>query len=194
MCRDLISSLESHNFFFFIVGIVILFRLSPKIGPPIKIIAGLKDRSLAKRVRVVFFVVIVINFRGLFPLVYGYSTRYSLILILGLIIFLFPLLRKITLRFKDFIRALVPRGSPIVLAPFLVLIETISLLIRPFTLRLRLVANISAGHIILGLCAILLSRFSWRGIIYLFYYIFEFFVAVIQTYIFSLLVLMYETR
>jgi len=173
---------------------LILFRLSPQLLPPIKIIAGLKDRILAQKVGIIFSLVIFLNFSGLFPFIYRYSTSYTFILTVGLIIFLFPLIRKFIQRPELFFGSLVPRGSPLVLAPFLVFIETIRLLIRPFTLRLRLVANISAGHIILGLCAVLLSGFTARGVIYLFYFIFEFFVAVIQTYIFRLLVLIYETR
>jgi F-type H+-transporting ATPase subunit a len=36
-----------------------------------------------------------------------------------------------------------------VLSPFIVLVETVSILIRPLTLSVRLVANILAGHLIL---------------------------------------------
>jgi F-type H+-transporting ATPase subunit a len=49
------------------------------------------------------------------------------------------------------LRHLVPNGTPIVLISFIVLIETLRVLIRPFTLRVRLAANITAGHLLLRL-------------------------------------------
>jgi F-type H+-transporting ATPase subunit a len=49
------------------------------------------------------------------------------------------------------LRHLVPNGTPIVLISFIVLIETLRVLIRPITLRVRLAANITAGHLLLRL-------------------------------------------
>ena len=46
-----------------------------------------------------------------------------------------------------------PLRAPIALAPVLVLIEVASTLIRPLALRLRLMANITAGHLLVHLFA-----------------------------------------
>ncbi|WP_414887680.1 F0F1 ATP synthase subunit A, partial [Sphingomonas sp. Leaf339] len=46
---------------------------------------------------------------------------------------------------------LVPQGTPPVLIPFIVCIETIRNIIRPLTLAVRLSANIIAGHLLLTL-------------------------------------------
>ena len=54
----------------------------------------------------------------------------------------------------DFVAHLVPKGSPLGLAPFIVLIESVSLVIRPFTLAIRILANMIAGHLILRLSLI----------------------------------------
>lgn len=50
-----------------------------------------------------------------------------------------------------FLAHLVPLGTPSGLVPFIVLIELVSSIMRPFTLAVRLVANIVAGHLLLAL-------------------------------------------
>lgn len=90
---------------------------------------------------------------------------------------------------------LVPEGSPLVLSPFIVLIERVRHLIRPFTLSVRLAANIMAGHLIIGLLSrIRLFRiFGFIGSLFLqnVLLILEFGVSVIQGFVFRILVLLY---
>jgi ATP synthase subunit 6 len=57
----------------------------------------------------------------------------------------------ILIEFKAFLAHLVPLGTPYLLIPLIVLIELIRGLIRPVTLRVRLVANIVAGHLLIVL-------------------------------------------
>jgi len=89
----------------------------------------------------------------------------------------------------------VPEGRPIFLSPLLVIIERIRHIIRPFTLSIRLAANIIAGHLIIGLLArireinfyrFFISVFMQRVILVL-----EFGVAIIQGFVFSILLLLY---
>nr|YP_010279279.1 ATP synthase F0 subunit 6 [Micrarionta opuntia]UKG20829.1 ATP synthase F0 subunit 6 [Micrarionta opuntia] len=96
---------------------------------------------------------------------------------------------------------LAPSGAPLGLLPFLIVIETISLLIRPLTLTVRLIANISAGHIVLGLLANTLTAYLHSVTVFLplimisiGYMLFEFFVSIIQAYIFTLLLSLYQTE
>ena len=48
---------------------------------------------------------------------------------------------------------LLPNRSPVLITFFLVIIETISSLIRPFSLGIRLISNITSGHLIINLCS-----------------------------------------
>jgi F-type H+-transporting ATPase subunit a len=79
----------------------------------------------------------------------------------------------------------------LLLCPLIVLIERVSVLIRPVTLAVRLVANITIGHLVLALIGA--SRII--GIIsFVFgaYVLFEFFVCGLQAYVFTLLVNLYR--
>ena len=88
--------------------------------------------------------------------------------------------------FKITLRSVSPGGSPLALRPLLVIIETVSTLIRPLSLSVRLLANIRAGHIILRLVA--KARFLGS----LGFSIFEFFVCVVQSCIFVILLFTYN--
>jgi len=91
----------------------------------------------------------------------------------------------------------VPQGTPPVLIPFIVLIETIRNIIRPGTLAVRLSANIIAGHLLLTLLGNTgnsLSTFivSLLIIAQLLLLTLETAVAVIQSYVFTILSTLYS--
>ncbi|MDR1775039.1 MAG: F0F1 ATP synthase subunit A [Actinomycetes bacterium] len=101
---------------------------------------------------------------------------------------------------------LVPHGVPGWIAPIIWLIEFISMLLRPITLALRLFANMYAGHIILGIFALLTGLFAqatFQGlglyiaaspawlILLIGLYLLELVVAFVQAYVFSLLTAVY---
>ncbi|WP_459468053.1 F0F1 ATP synthase subunit A, partial [Erwinia amylovora] len=92
-------------------------------------------------------------------------------------------------------------GAPAPLNPFLVIIETVSIFVRPITLSVRLTANIRAGHIVLTLIGNYLTASLFTSsiitiaafiTIQIFYTIFEFGIRMIQAYIFSLLITLYS--
>lgn len=92
---------------------------------------------------------------------------------------------------------LVPQGTPSVLVPFIISIETIRNITRPGTLAVRLPANIIAGHLLLTLLAntgpsitssFLLSILMFSQILLL---TLEWAVAIIQSYVFAVLRTLY---
>nr|QOQ85342.1 ATP synthase F0 subunit 6 [Phocoena phocoena]QOQ85355.1 ATP synthase F0 subunit 6 [Phocoena phocoena]QOQ85368.1 ATP synthase F0 subunit 6 [Phocoena phocoena]QOQ85381.1 ATP synthase F0 subunit 6 [Phocoena phocoena]QOQ85407.1 ATP synthase F0 subunit 6 [Phocoena phocoena] len=94
---------------------------------------------------------------------------------------------------------LLPLGTPTFLIPMLVMIETISLFIQPLALAVRLTANITAGHLLLhliGSATLVLTSISPPMALITFtiltlLVILEFAVALIQAYVFTLLVSLY---
>jgi F-type H+-transporting ATPase subunit a len=89
----------------------------------------------------------------------------------------------------------VPVGTPTLLLPLMVIIESISILIRPLTLAIRLVANIIAGHLLLSLVgrkiaiavAVIPTYAVQTGLVLL-----ELAVAAIQSYVFVVLLTLYS--
>ena len=86
------------------------------------------------------------------------------------------------------------------LAPFLVVIETVNYLIRAISLGVRLAANISAGHLLFAILSGFAFNMLSSGMIILsflpmlimiFIALLEIMVAVIQAYVFCLLTAIY---
>lgn len=142
-----------------------------------------------------FLYLIIINLFRLFPFVFAGSAHLVFTLSLGFILwfsfFVIGWLKNLKIRAAH----LVPEGSPIIISPLLVIIERVSHLIRPFTLSIRLAANIIAGHLIIGLLArrslVNIYSYSLSLIFQRFLLILEFGVCVIQGFVFRILLLLY---
>jgi len=104
-----------------------------------------------------------------------------------------------------FVRHFIPRNVPIIMVPFLFVIEVISFFMRIFSMSIRLFSNMVAGHSLLHLLhgftvyLFQLSQGNVMGILvsivslcfFYFWFLFEIFVALLQTYVFVLLFLLY---
>ena len=100
-----------------------------------------------------FAFIFIFNFLGIIPYMPSLTSHFAITIILGLL-FWFPFVfSDLLFNPQKFFAKLLPSGVPIFLAPFLIIIESLRILIRPLTLALRLAANLTAGHVILGLIA-----------------------------------------
>lgn len=144
---------------------------------------------------ITFLYILFSNILGLFPFIYTRTAHPIITIGFGVVFWLSFFLIGWFKNFKKRAAHLVPEGRPIFLSPLIVLIESISHLIRPFTLSIRLAANIIAGHLIIGLLAriSLISFYGFFSSILLqnVLLILEFGVAVIQSFVFSILLLLY---
>ena len=110
-------------------------------------------RSAALILCSLFTLVVVNNFLGLMPYVFTATRHISYTLPLRLGLWLGVVSRPILVNNCAFIAHLVPKGTPKILIPFIVLIEIVRSITRPFTLAIRLAANIVAGHLLLVLAS-----------------------------------------
>ncbi|EZA46406.1 ATP synthase subunit a, partial [Ooceraea biroi] len=98
--------------------------------------------------------------------------------------------------FNELCTHLTPQGTPLILMPFIVIIESISLLIRPITLAVRLTANIIAGHLLISLIGSAIKSIIIFTLLLIsaqtLLLILEIAVAIIQSYVFSILLTLYR--
>nr|QNE85502.1 ATP synthase F0 subunit 6 [Sarcophaga haemorrhoa] len=146
-----------------------------------------------------FSMILFNNFMGLFPYIFTSTSHLTLTLTLALPLWLSFMLFGWINNTQHMFAHLVPQGTPAVLMPFMVCIETISNIIRPSTLAVRLTANMIAGHLLLTLLGntgpsmstILLSILIITQIALL---VLESAVAMIQSYVFAVLSTLYSSE
>jgi len=152
-------------------------------------------------VTVIFVLVLSFNLLGLLP--YGFTVTSQIFATFALSISTFigiTILGCIVNKF-NFIKFFIPNN--ISFAPlriFLIFIEVLSYIIRPFSLGIRLFANMLAGHTLIYILAsfsysiaikfIFFSLIIPFAIIFLIFML-EFSIAVIQTYVFTILTIIY---
>lgn len=142
---------------------------------------------------------ITINMLGLLPYTFTPTTQLSLNLGLAVPLWLATVLIGIRNQPTHALGHLLPEGTPGPLIPVLIIIETISLFIRPLALGVRLTANLTAGHLLIQLIAtaafVLLPLIPVVAIltstVLVLLTLLEVAVAIIQAYVFVLLLSLY---
>nr|YP_009992017.1 ATP synthase F0 subunit 6 [Asarcornis scutulata]QNN84943.1 ATP synthase F0 subunit 6 [Asarcornis scutulata] len=142
---------------------------------------------------------LTINLLGLLPYTFTPTTQLSMNMALAFPLWLATLLTGLRNKPSASLAHLLPEGTPTPLIPALILIETTSLLIRPLALGVRLTANLTAGHLLIQLIStasialmpILPAVSILTMAILLLLTILEVAVAMIQAYVFVLLLSLY---
>ena len=144
-----------------------------------------------------FIFILMCNVLGITPYSFTVTSHITVTFALAMIAFVtitvFAIVRN---GFMGFIHMFLPSGVPWWMAPIIFLIEFFSFLIRPVTLSVRLFANMVAGHVLLKVVAMfIISLGIIIGIFPMLFAVimtgFELFVAVLQSYIFAVLVCAY---
>lgn len=144
----------------------------------------------------IFILLSFYNIMAIFPHLFSLTSHLSVTAPLSFSFWLGIIIFSWVSSFKSFLSHLVPIATPYSLISFIVIVEFLSMLIRPLALTFRLTANMMAGHLILSLIgrALLgLGLFSiLLGSFFLFFLTFmELGVCLVQAYVFSSLVLLY---
>jgi ATP synthase subunit 6 len=144
--------------------------------------------------------ILLANFTGSTPLAFTITSHIYVTFLLAFSLFLGITILGIYYNKLTFIRFFLPTGVPKFLIPFLIVIEVISYLIRPFSLSIRLFANMLAGHTLLVILSGFVPNSSIISVlgIHLIPFIFVFLVvsleigiAFIQAYVFCVLLFIY---
>nr|YP_009271010.1 ATP synthase F0 subunit 6 [Bothrops jararaca]ANP25848.1 ATP synthase F0 subunit 6 [Bothrops jararaca] len=93
--------------------------------------------------------ILLSNLLGLLPYTFTATSQLSMNMALALPLWLATIVTGLKDKLSLTLAHLLPEGSPTPLIPFMVMIETVSLLMRPIALGVRLTANITAGHLLM---------------------------------------------
>nr|ARH55140.1 ATP synthase F0 subunit 6 [Pheletes quercus] len=146
-----------------------------------------------------FSMILFNNFLSLFPYIFSSTSHLTLTLALALPLWTSFMIYGWINNTMHMFAHLVPQGTPPVLMPFMVCIETISNVIRPGTLAIRLTANMIAGHLLLtllgntgtSLSMVMINVLVMTQLLLL---MLESAVAIIQSYVFSILSTLYSSE
>nr|YP_010478380.1 ATP synthase F0 subunit 6 [Nesophrosyne sp. 15 GMB-2012]UVI59824.1 ATP synthase F0 subunit 6 [Nesophrosyne sp. 15 GMB-2012] len=145
-----------------------------------------------------FSYMLTINVMGLLPYVFTASAHLSLSLAIAMTMWMSLMMYGWLNSTNNMFTHLVPTGTPNALMPFMVIIESISNLIRPGSLAVRLTANMIAGHLLMSLLGNnLISNFTLMMImmwLFMGLMVFELAVAFIQSYVFMTLSTLYSSE
>jgi F-type H+-transporting ATPase subunit a len=157
--------------------------------------AGHDARNFFPFVFTLFVFILFANLLGLVPWSFTVTSHIIVTFALALVVFIGVTVIGFARHGVHFLRLFVPEGVPPVLLVLLVPIEVLSYFIRPFTLSIRLFANMLAGHTMLaifggfaaavGLLAIfpVAINVALVGL--------ELLVALLQAYVFAILTCLY---
>ncbi len=146
-----------------------------------------------------FLFILISNIVGMFLYSFTLTSHVTVAFTLSFSFFISIILIGILIQKKEFINTFIPSGAPRILKPFLIGIEIISYFSRPFSLGIRLFANLMAGHTLLAILANFTFLISKKNIVIslLPYFLIvaivglEAMIAMLQAYVFTVLICIY---
>nr|ABO38937.1 ATPase subunit 6 [Ariopsis felis] len=143
--------------------------------------------------------ILTLNMLGLLPYTFTPTTQLSLNMGLAVPLWLATIIIGMRNQPTAALGHLLPEGTPTPLIPILIVIETISLFIRPLALGVRLTANLTAGHLLIQLIStatitlmpLMTTVATFTAILLVLLTLLEIAVAFIQAYVFVLLLSLY---
>nr|YP_009110522.1 ATP synthase F0 subunit 6 [Lepidodactylus lugubris]BAP90301.1 ATPase subunit 6 [Lepidodactylus lugubris] len=161
--------------------------------------ANLTGHPWALPLLAIMYYLTLTNLLGLLPYTFTPTTHLSLNMGLAVPLWLMTVLTGLRNQPAHALAHMLPLGTPTPLIPVLIIIETVSLLIRPLALGVRLTANLTAGHLLmmltstatLALMPLTPTTSVLTMLLLLLLTGLEAAVALIQAYVFTLLLSLY---
>ncbi len=143
-----------------------------------------------------FFYILVLNMLGMFPYAFTVTSHIIVTVALALLVFITVIVVGVVKNGSKFLGLFVPSGVPVWLLPLLVPIEILSFLVRPFSLSVRLFANMMAGHTMLKVFAAFVVSLGvlggWAPLLFMVAFTgLEILVAFLQAFVFAVLTCIY---
>lgn len=146
-----------------------------------------------------FMFILVSNLIGMSLYSFTLTSHVTVAFTLSFSFFIAIIIVGILIQKSSFVNTFIPSGAPKALIPFLIGIEIISYFSRPFSLGIRLFANLMSGHTLLAILANFAFLISQKNIIIsILPFILivaivglEAMIAVLQAYVFTVLVCIY---
>nr|ACD77399.1 ATP synthase F0 subunit 6 [Hypsiglena sp. 2 DGM-2013] len=143
--------------------------------------------------------ILLSNMLGLLPYTFTSTSQLSMNMAMAIPLWLATVITGMAKKPTTTLAHMLPEGSPTPLIPFMIVIETISLLMRPLALGVRLTANITAGHLLMTMISSAALNFINTSItlsvltstLLFLLTLLELAVACIQAYVFVLLIILY---
>lgn len=165
---------------------------------------GPEGKRYAPLIFAVFMFVLVCNLLGLLPWVGAFTPTSHVTVTIGLAFIVFTVVCVVGFMRHGlhFFSLFWPKDANIALGLFVFVIEVLSFLSRPFTLAIRLFANMTAGHVLLKVFGtFVVALGSFNALPYVFGVLplavnvaltaLELLIAVVQAYVFALLASLY---
>ncbi|RIA56402.1 ATP synthase F0 subcomplex A subunit [Dichotomicrobium thermohalophilum] len=158
--------------------------------------AGSEGMKFFPFIFTLFFYILAMNMLGMFPYAFTVTSHIIVTVALALVVFIGVTVIGIIKNGTKFIGLFVPSGVPIWLLPLLVPIEILSYLVRPFSLSVRLFANMMAGHTMLkvfaGFVIAMGAVGGWAPLLFMVAFTgLEILVAFLQAFVFAVLSCIY---
>ncbi len=157
--------------------------------------AGHGARDFFPFVFTLFMFILFANLLGLVPYSFTVTSHIIVTFALAAVVFIGVTIIGFIRHGMHFLRLFVPEGVPVVLLLLLVPIELLSYFIRPFTLSIRLFANMLAGHTMLAIFGGFAASVGFLAIFPLGINVLliglELLVAALQAYVFAILTCLY---
>ncbi len=201
----LLAGIIAISYFFFALKAknIVPSRLQISAEMVYDMITGMLDQNVGKDGRkfipfifTLFIFILLCNLLGMIPYGFTVTSHITITFALAITVFFLVTIFGFVNRGVHFLSIFLPKGTPLWLAPLMILIELFAYLARPVSLSLRLAANMMAGHILLkvmaGFAVSLMLLFKLLPIPLIVILIgFEIFIAILQAYIFTILSCVY---